>query len=189
MTLRNARYSDKDNTTAMMLYFTSYVVSEYVTCTEITWCYVLSCVVHIAWARTRGLGRRGRVVRMPRVAESKGWKNEYFSYNLIFYAQRVFKLLSQTEINWISDRNLFETSNFCQGRPLWLFAPGVKKPSYATGSHIRILWDLSINSSRPFCHITAHSLHFFLTEVCMNPSPGLYTLHSLPILTVFGLSP
>lgn len=109
-----------------MLYFTTYVVTEYVTCTGRIWCYVLSCVVHTTWARTRGLGVRGRVVRMPRVAKSKGWKNEYFSYNFIFCAQQVFRLLSQIKINWISCRSLFEASNFCQGRPLSLFAPGVK---------------------------------------------------------------
>jgi len=37
----------------------------------------------------QGRGGRGRVVRMPRVAGSKEWKNEYFSYNLIFCAQQV----------------------------------------------------------------------------------------------------
>lgn len=37
------------------------------------------------------------------------------------------KLLRQIKGNQISNCNFFNIPVFCQGRPLWLFAPDVKK--------------------------------------------------------------
>jgi hypothetical protein len=89
----------------------------------------------------RGLGWRGRVVLLPRVAESKGWKNEwkneYFNYNLIFCGTFEPNKNKLDKLPY-----LFKASNFCKVRPLWFFASGVKKPCYISGSHICILWDL-----------------------------------------------
>jgi hypothetical protein len=99
-------------------------------------CYIASvqftklCPYH-----KRSWGRRRRLVWPSRATDcrgwQKGWQNEYFKYNL-FSSVTNFKLCKRIFNN---DGDLL---NFiiCYAWPLWLLAPGAKKPTDATGSYI-----------------------------------------------------
>ena len=62
-----------------------------------------------------------------------GGKVNILNWTIWFFALNKFYSIETNKGNLTNNCDFFEVRDFCQGRPLSLFTPGIKKPSYLTG--------------------------------------------------------